>query len=490
MSTERETRLAVANAIKLGASLLGTLSVAIAVRLYLPRALGPVDFGRLHFAESLAALVMGLTAYGVDSYIGREVANDAERANTFFGGVVLVRAAGAAILSTFVIGTLIAMDKVETDWAIVALYCVWQLAFVMNASFAALLNAKGTVNELSVINVVGKLVWGGGIGVVLLLDGPLEAIPAVFILAEALKFTGLLVAVRRHLALQFIFDFAAGWAVVAGSIPYFLNGLAQRIYSRVDVYMLAAFRGDLEVGFYGVASNIANLVTLFLPVVNAVVLPMSARIAKQAGASEMFVVMRKTIRLAVVLASLIFGAMAIHAPYMVRQIFTNDYDESILPLQILAGIIPLTYFCTIAAMHLITLGKVWDVTKVSLIGLIANPALNAILIPLFGDAYGPGGGATGAAIASLGTEIVVAVSFGLKLGKDAIDKSILFLPLQLAALLGTMMGLELLLEGHIHWIVRGLLEVLSFVLVGGILGVLPVRDLARTVVRRLRRRGG
>jgi hypothetical protein len=43
----------------------------------------------------------------------------------------------------------------------------------MNQSFAALLHAKGTVNELSVLNIVSKLVWGVGTLLAVVLKWPL-----------------------------------------------------------------------------------------------------------------------------------------------------------------------------------------------------------------------------------------------------------------------------------------------------------------------------
>ena len=62
---------AVRSAITLGASLIGTWSVALLVRVLLPRWLGPSTFGALNFAESFTASLFILLGLGVETYIQR-----------------------------------------------------------------------------------------------------------------------------------------------------------------------------------------------------------------------------------------------------------------------------------------------------------------------------------------------------------------------------------------------------------------------------------
>ena len=64
---------AVRNAFMLGASLVATWSVALVVRLLLPRSLGPSLFGEFNFADALAANAFALIGYGLDTYIQKEI---------------------------------------------------------------------------------------------------------------------------------------------------------------------------------------------------------------------------------------------------------------------------------------------------------------------------------------------------------------------------------------------------------------------------------
>src|SRR5690349_3388131 len=74
------------NAIKLGASLLATWTVALAVRFQLPRHLGPTRFGNFNFCDSFSAAFFVFLGLGIETYIQKEVPIRPKHASDFFGG--------------------------------------------------------------------------------------------------------------------------------------------------------------------------------------------------------------------------------------------------------------------------------------------------------------------------------------------------------------------------------------------------------------------
>jgi O-antigen/teichoic acid export membrane protein len=479
VNAEQEKRLASRNAVRLAASLLGTFVVAAAVRFWLPRAYGPTDFGRLHFSESLATLMFGLTAFGIDSYIGRAVARNTDHASEIFGGVVLVRLAVAMLLSFAVVGTLIWFHRTPTDFVLVGGYCAWQLLFVTNGSLAAFLNARGTVGELSVINVATKFLWGVGIIGVLLLHGAMIWIPAAFCVSEAVRLMGLLSACRKHLGLELRWQFDAGKAVLLASMPFFLTGLARRIYSQVDVYMLAGILGDQEVGWYGAAATFYGTCTLLIPVVSAVVLPMSSRISQSGSAAELNAVTGATVRLALVVSAPVSLWLCQYARPIVDLIFGSRFEHSAPALQLTAAIFPFSYVCTIVSMHLISEGHAWSVTRVSLFGLVANPTMNAILIPLFYMRLGAGGGAIGAALSSLSTEIFMTAGLMWMLQRRSIDLQLTAAATKLVGLLAVVASVGWWLP--VDWRVQLAVQIVLYSVMGTWLGLIPMRGLLDAV---------
>ncbi len=95
---KRELALALRNGIKLGGSLIATWGIALIVRLYVPRVLGPDRFGHLSFAEAFTTTAFVTLGLGVDTYIRKEVSVRPEHASDFIGGVVALRIGFAALI--------------------------------------------------------------------------------------------------------------------------------------------------------------------------------------------------------------------------------------------------------------------------------------------------------------------------------------------------------------------------------------------------------
>jgi O-antigen/teichoic acid export membrane protein len=245
---EHEKQIALINALKLTLSLTATLLIAVAIRFWLPRVLGPAVFGKLHFAESLALGLFLFTTLGAEVYIRKEIATRPSHASDFFGGLLIVR----AICSVFVFGlmalTLSLMGKNGIEWRLAFIFGIGQVAFVFEQTLAALLHASGRVTALSLLNAGSKIVWGIAIfGGVLLGGGP-ELVAVAFAVTEWGKGIALFFIVRRVTSLELRIRWRVSLHMLAASFPFFLNYLAHRVYERIDVQMLSVMTNDQEVG--------------------------------------------------------------------------------------------------------------------------------------------------------------------------------------------------------------------------------------------------
>ena len=486
--SSHEITRAVGNGIKLVSSLLGTVLVAFVVRFWLPRFLGPEDYGRLHFSESLAIMLVGLTRLGINPYIIRTVSTNPNHASEFFGGVVVLRMALSSLLALVAAGILWNMGRPGEDWWIVYMFFLWEMAVIFNMSLGAALEAVGHVNELALIRVVSKLIWGlGSIGA-LALGAPLISVPIAFLASELLKLAASIRVTRKYVKLGFNVNFAATWPALLASLPFFLNGLAMQIYTRVDVYMISALEGDTEVGWYGAAANVARLTTLIMPVVTAVVLPMGSRMIANGSLEATNEVMQSTIRLALVFGALVAAFINFNAHFLAVTAFGADYSPTALTLQVLAGTLVLSYYCVIASLHLITLDRVWSVTRISLLGLLLNPALNYVMIPYGRGLFGDGGASAMAAAASVITEIALALAFRMALGSDGKDPKLKHVVAKLLGLIGCVGigGYYLTQSISVHPAIIAVLNALIFA--GGAwgLGIFPLGRLSSMILDKMR----
>jgi O-antigen/teichoic acid export membrane protein len=205
-SVRGEAQLAVWNALKLGGSLVLTWSLALAVRALLPRYLGPEAFGAYTFADAVATTFFVFCTLGVETYVQKSVPIRHEHASEFFGGVVLVRLVlGLALLTLMCAGLALTGRPPEIVLA-AALFGVGQLFFIHNATFVSMLNARGKVDGMSVVNVLAKTGWAACIFAAVGLRLPLWAFAASFIVGEAVRNVALFRLCRRHLGLRLVVD--------------------------------------------------------------------------------------------------------------------------------------------------------------------------------------------------------------------------------------------------------------------------------------------
>ena len=420
----RDARRSMRIAGKLGLSLVGTWIIALGVRIALPRVLGPVQFGHFQFADAFTTTVFVFATLGLDTYIRKEVPVRPEHASEFFGGTLLTSLALNVAIMIVALVALTAAGKSREVVLLVALLGVAQILFNTNALLVAMLHASGTVNELSIVNLVVKLLWAGGIiGALVLGFGPLGASVAV-IVAEACRSMSLVVVARRHLALKLRLDRAATWVALTGGLPFYVTGMAQTIYARIDTSIMSFLAPEHEVGWYGAASTLGGLSLMLSPVIGWVLLPLASRAAARSSDDVMLLARRANeFVLAIAFPTSLFFYLLAHE--IVMLLFGQSYLPTVPALRILAPTFILTYAAIIYASILIRLERGWAVTVVSLGGMAISPALNVILVPKFLAMYGEGGAGRAAATALLVTETYTVIALLLLLGKRAVDSRLL-----------------------------------------------------------------
>lgn len=206
-SAERpvDTRL-VRNMAIVGASLLATWSVALMVRLVLPRSLGPALFGRYSFAEALAIDGFAFVGLGVDIYVQKEIPRRPEHASDFFAGTQVVQLASSLVVfgaialvarragySAEVVGTALALGLA-------------QLCNLLANTCATLLYAARSVGRLSALNIASKLVWASGVGFALFERASLWAFALAAVASESIRLAVLYRLAREVTGVRVRFD--------------------------------------------------------------------------------------------------------------------------------------------------------------------------------------------------------------------------------------------------------------------------------------------
>jgi O-antigen/teichoic acid export membrane protein len=418
---DADIQLATRSAMHLGVGLIGSWAIGIAIRLLLPRWLGPEQFGVLQFADVFTTTLLIVTMLGADTYIRKEVGTRPQHASEFFGGTLLIGLCVGALALAIALPSLAAAGKPSTVLWIVAWLAVAQMVVNINNLYAALLHSVGAVRGLAGLNVAGKLLWAVGIVIALRTGAGLVGVAQAMLFSELVRCAVLYRLGRRHLSLRLRVDLTATRAMVLASLPFFIGGVAQTIYARIDVSILSFLASDAETGWYGAASTIAGLSLLLSPIISWVLLPLSSRAAARSEA-ELMHVMRRAMSLVLTIAVPASLGIWVAADLLIVGAFGEAFRPAMHSLRIIAPTFLLTYTAMVSASLLVRLERAWTVTIISLLGMIVSPSLNFVLVPRFAALYGVGGAGMGAAWALTLTELFTAGTMTWQLGSRAFDR--------------------------------------------------------------------
>lgn len=402
----REVGVALRNTIKLALSLACTWSVALVVRFQLPRFLGPTEFGALSFADTFAGSFLAFLDLGVDVYIQKEVSARPRHASEFVGGIFALRTMLALALAAVMLGVLHLTDRPHEVQVAAALYAVGYLVASINGTFGALLQSSTRVGWLAIANVVAKFLWGAGLVACIWSRQPMIAFALPMVASEIVRSLLLFPSARAAVDLELRTDIVAAWRAIVASLPYFVAGVVIIITSKINIAVLEYIVTDKrEVGWLGAASNIGSLAMIMSPLMPWIIVPMVAR-ARQRSIDEVYAVVRFALEGLIVVAVPVALLIGVGADVWVRLAFGTKYVQSAMSLVAIAPQFVFTYTAMLLSIALVMLDQQWKATRNSIYALIMTPLFIVLIVPI-SSRLGEGGGAAGAALAGVFSEVVI-----------------------------------------------------------------------------------
>ena len=418
---ESDVSKSIRDAAQLGISLLATWSVALIVRIMIPRHLGPTMFGSFDFADAFTATVVVIGSFGVDTYIRKEMPTRAADAGNFFGGTIVIRLVAGVLVMVGAVLALRAAGQPPLLLRLVAILGAAQIIAQINSSYAALLQSVGAVGGQSLANVFAKIVWGAGIVIAFAVGGQVASVAMMMLIAELVRLVWLAALTRRKANLRYRFDLTMSFGVLFAAFPYYVTQLAQTVYTRIDISIMAFLTTRIEVGWYGAAQNIAGMSLLLSPIIGWILLPLSSRVG-QRSQEEMLRVFRRAMDAVLAIAFPIALTLGLGADVIVRVAFGEAFTPAVESLRLLAPAFVLTYVTMLEASVLVRIGRGWALTAIVISTMVISPVLNLWLIPLGLSLHGTGGAGMGASVAQLLTESYSVIAMTVVLKDHVFDR--------------------------------------------------------------------
>lgn len=351
----------------------------------LARNLGVEAIGQYFFAISFASMFSVLADLGLSPVLIREVAKDQAGGQRWFQQIFTLKIILAIITALFL---LILNNLLFYSDAVRDLIYITTLIIIMDSFtlfFYAYIRGKQSLKYESGGTIIFQLlVMILGLSLMQITDSV-----AVFLLvlfsASLFNFifSGCILKFRWQVHFKLWYDKAFIKNIALVALPFALSGIFVKIYAYIDTFFLKIFLGDAEVGFYSIAYKI-TFALQFIPLAFVAALyPAFANYFKNDQNSLLATFVKAFNYLAFISLPLSWGIIVL-APQIVNQVYTTEFDFSILPLQVLIASIPFLFINFSLSSFLNATDRQRVNTRNLGLTMVLNIILNLIFIHLFG----------------------------------------------------------------------------------------------------------
>jgi O-antigen/teichoic acid export membrane protein len=460
-----------------GASLLSTV--------LLPRLVGSDVLGQLTIATTIIAIAATVCGLGISEFLVRRVAQQPHTLMRDQGIALTVQmiAAGLGFLAVVLLGWRAATAMVDYRLLMVAapVMLVAPAQTVLMSSFRGREQHRSYAWFCAATTVLCML---GGV-VALLVGGDAVA----FLVTSAILLTTTTLVGWKLSGLRPSFPtlnpvaMSEAWEFIRAGFPFLCWQITQLAYSQIDRLLLGVLVPASEVGWYAAANRIVAI-PLFIPTL--IVTPLFPALSRSANQPD---VLRRTIaqtlRFTLLLTvPLSAGTIVISSVIPSLLGWPPDFANAALPMSVLALQLPLVAAGMVLGSVLMAIGRASRLSIIASVATAFNIAANLLVIPALQALTGNGG--TGAAIVTVGSEIVMLIGMLVFIPKHLFDiKSVWDAArITLAGLATAIVGLSLLPVSPVLSVLAG---AAAYCAVAALLRVLTTEDV-RLLIARLRNR--
>ncbi len=327
--------------------------VSWAVTIYVIRILAPSDYGLMAMVSVVIAFLSTFNEFGLGTALVQSKKLDDEGIGAVYGAMLLLGAALSALLA--LVSPLIAQFFGEPR--LQALISVAGIQFLMNAATIvpeSMMRRNMTFKPLSIADIAG-VTTGSLTTLALALDNYGVWSLVVGNLAGAVLRGTILIAInpRRvapnmRLRAATAFLSFGGYVTAARFVGYFM--------SQADILIGAKLLGKEALGLYTVSLQLASLpMDKTMSTVNQVAFSAISRMQDQKH--EMQLGLIKSLRLLAYLAFPATFGLAIVAPEFIPLVLGANWTGAVLPLQLVAIVIPIRMVSALLSTATIAMGR-------------------------------------------------------------------------------------------------------------------------------------
>ncbi|MDP2290957.1 MAG: flippase [Actinomycetota bacterium] len=410
-----------------------------------PRRLGGEGFGRVQVAIAFVGFFNLIGSLGTYQHIVKHVARDSATLPRLVVSAIRLKLLSGVVLSVLALLVGAALGYDQEQLQLIAIGCAGMVLSLLNEMMLAGLNGQERMAKAAVWQTVQVYVASILGAVVLFTTQSLTAYMATFSVAWAIP----LVANFRSLRPSLVG--AAGrhpgtWrGIILGGVPIFALSALSLLYSTIDIPIVEAISGAEVVGWYSLAYRWVSIPIFITTIVCTAFLPRMSALATTAPDEFARLTNRALMMVLAVNIPASAGVIVVSGD-LVDLLYGQDFENSVLLMQLLAPFVPLVAVNTVLGTALVASDRHKRYIWVAATAAVINPPLT-ILAVRYADGRYDGNGAIGAAIVTVCTEIFITICALRMRRRGVFDRSTLVFVARCLIAAGAMVVVVLLIDG-------------------------------------------
>ena len=364
------------------AEVLGT-ALVLFTGFYLAAQIGPSGKGQYYLVTFLPTTLLVISQFGLPQALSFFSARGLTNGIVTRSVVLSALASGSILLITLALLPVLQATILRGIEPIIAVVPLLVLPFLLNSTLTTGIvvgrqSAVGLGIVKTVANLAAALLMVGLVGVLGL--GVWGAVVA-FLIAGVVLAGGLLGWARAVTARVAASGSASYRELVRYGLQLYPGNLAQFLAHRVDIFLLAWLIADAAapLGYYSMAVAMAEIILLLPGSVSAFFLPHVAGLTRDVSDRQVAVVSRVTLLLTAAAALAVVPVAVLSI-----RVLLPAFEPSLPALYILLPGVVVIAVSQVLAGYIAGLGRPGVTSKVGVMTLVVNVALNLVLIPPLG----------------------------------------------------------------------------------------------------------
>lgn len=360
------------------------------------RYLGPSNYGIISYVNAYVAFFTSLCTLGVNSVIIKDFVEKPHEQGEAVGTTLAMRFISSFLSVIMILCIVNVVDHDEPTTIVVAALCSVSLLFQVFDTFNYWFQSRYESKITSIATFVAYAATALYRIVLLALHKDVEWFAFATSVDYIVLGVFLFYSYRKNNGPKLSVSIEKGKSLLGRSYHYILSGMMVAIYGQTDKFMLKQMLDETSVGYYSLASSV-NLMWVF--VLQAIIDSMYPTIMRLYEKDrEQFNRKNRQLYAIVIYVSMAAAiCFVLFAPLVIKILYGDAYIPAVGPLRIITWYTIFSYLGVARNAWIVCENKQKYLKYMYLSAAFINIGLNYLMIPVWG--------ASGAALASLVTEI-------------------------------------------------------------------------------------